>query len=154
MVRGIKEARMWIVSGVALVATTIAAPARGGYALVDLTDSALLEEVDSNAVVPGDRASDLLLVTVVGERITSGALGYATLVPVVTAAGDTGPVIAGQRRLAVGELLQLLLLGGSRSAAMSLAAAAGPGHDRARAHFPVRRAHVRKCCVALPAARC
>ena len=126
---------MWIVAGVALAVTAIAAPAHAGYALVDLADSTMLEEVDSNTVAAADDASDLLLVMVVRERITSGALGYATLVPVVTAPGDTGPVITGQRRLAVGELLQLLLLGGSRSAAMSLAAAAGPGNDRARARL-------------------
>jgi D-alanyl-D-alanine carboxypeptidase len=121
--------------GVAFGFVTLTAPAHGGSALVDLADSAILDEVDGDAAIAPDAAADLLLVAVVCERIASGVLEYESLVPIVAAPRESGAAVAGQKRLRVGELLQLLLLGGSRSAAMSLAGAVGPGADRARSRM-------------------
>ena len=122
-------------AGWCVATVLLATPACAGSALVDLTDSEILEAHDANApLVPG-RPLDLLLVEVVRERVAAGALSLATAIPVLALPNDPGPSLAGHERLPVGELLQLLLLADSRAAARSLAAAAGPGEERARARM-------------------
>ncbi len=118
-----------------------ATPAHAGHALVDLLDTEVLEQVEPSAVVAPDRTLDLLLVEVVRERIAVGALAYGTSVPVVVVGGDPGPSLAAHARLDAGELLQLVLLARSRSAVATLAAAVGPGWERAR--LRMRRAAAR-----------
>jgi hypothetical protein len=110
----------------------VAASAYAGQALVDVLDGATLEATEPHSVVMPDRALDLLLVEVVRERIAAGVLRFGTIVPVTVVAEDIAPAHAAHGRLAVGELLQLVLLNRSRSAVASLATAVGPGWDRAR----------------------
>ena len=123
--------RTCLVVAAALVGLLAAAPTWAGHALVDLLDAGTLEQVDPNASVAPDKLLDLLLVEVVRERVSAGALSYATAVPLTPVAGD--PMALGSHtRLAVGELLQLALLTRSRSALATLATAVGPGRERAR----------------------
>jgi len=129
------------VAGWCIATVLLARPACAGSVLVDLADSEILEAHDADAPLAPGRALDLLLVEVVRERVAAGALSLATAVPVLTLRDDPGPPLAGHERLPVGELLQLLLLTDSRTAAKSLAAAAGPGEERTRARM--RRAAAR-----------
>jgi len=115
--------------------------ARAASALVDLLDGATLEQAAPSTECTPGQALALLLVEVVRERIAAGALAYSTDVPVVAVGGDPGVSLAPHARLPVGELLQLVLLAQSRSAITTLAAAVGPGWERARAR--VRRTATR-----------
>ena len=138
-------------AGWGIAAVLMAAPACAGSVLVDLNDSQILEAHDADAPLAPDRALDLLLVEVVRERVAAGALSLATAIPVV-APRDDGPdaPLAGQERLPVGELLQLLLLADSRAAARSLAAATGPGEERTRARIRQTAARLGLRATALP----
>lgn len=122
-----------------MVATVVilvaAAPAFAGSALVDLLDVETLEQTEPGAGIACDGMLDLLVLEVVRERIATGALAWTTAVPVHVVADDAGPALAAHARLTVGELLQLALLTRSRGAVASLAAAAGPGWERARARM-------------------
>lgn len=127
--RGVATA---VLVATAMLATRATAFAAG--ALVDLLDVRTLELVEPAAAVAADRAIDLLLLDVVRDRIAAGALAWTTPVRIHAVAADAGPALTPER-LAVGELAQLLLLTRSRTAAASLADAAGPGWTRTRARM-------------------
>jgi hypothetical protein len=128
-----------VIGAVGLLA--VATTARAADALVDLLDGATLEQAAPSTACAPSQALALLLVHVVRERIAAGALAYSTDVPVVAVGGDPGVSLAAHARLPIGELLQLVLLAQSRSAIATLAAAVGPGWERARARL--RRAATR-----------
>ena len=107
-------------------------PAAAGSVVADLTEGTILESAGAAERVAPHRAAGLLLAAVVRDAVAAGALGFTTTVRVLPVPGDGGPSLAAVSELAVGELLQLLLLTGSRTAAKSLAAAVGPGITRAR----------------------
>jgi D-alanyl-D-alanine carboxypeptidase len=65
------------------------------------------------------------------ERLESGELSPVDRVTVLPVAGDRGPQLSPQEPVEIGELLQLLLLTDSRTAAKTLAWAAGPSIGRA-----------------------
>ncbi len=118
-----------------------ATTSRAADVLVDVLDGVTLEQsAPSTGCAPAETLA-LLLVEIVRERVAAGALTYATDVPVVAVGGDPGVSLAAHARLPVGELLQLVLLTQSRSAIATLAAAVGPGWERARARM--RRAATR-----------
>jgi len=104
--------------------------ADAGHMLFDVADRRLLEASDVDTTIPPGRIADLLLVTVLRERIASGDLSFADRVTVLPVAGDRGPRLSAQEPVEVGELLQLLLLSDSRTAAKTLAWAAGPSIGR------------------------
>lgn len=125
-----------------LAAVLLAAPsAHAGHALVDVLDGTTLEATEPRSAVAADRALDLLLVEVVRERIATGTLRFGTIVPMTVVGDDAAAAHAAHGRLAVGELLQLVLLNRSRSALSSLATAVGPGLEQAR--LRLRRAATR-----------
>ncbi len=114
-----------------LLLVTSARWSAAGYALADLSEGEPLELIDADVPVSPGRMADLLLVAALRERLAAGALSLSRRVPVVAVAGDPGPRLDGRETLEVGELLQLLLLTDSRSAARSLATAVGPGSSQA-----------------------
>jgi D-alanyl-D-alanine carboxypeptidase len=118
--------------------------------LVDLADTEVLEQADQSTPVALDRALDLLLVAVVRERIAEGALTLTTRVPVLPVRGDRGPALAGRDQLPLVELLQLLLLVDSRTAARSLGAVAGPGDERLRSRMRRAALRLRLSSIAIP----
>jgi D-alanyl-D-alanine carboxypeptidase len=125
-----------------LAAILVAVPrAHAGHALVDALDGTTLEATEPRSAVAAERALELLLVEVVRERIAAGALRFASVVPMTVVGDDATAARVAHGHLAVGELLQLVLLNRSRSALSSLATAAGPGPDQARARL--RRAALR-----------
>jgi D-alanyl-D-alanine carboxypeptidase len=115
---------------VAIVSAT-AAPAGAGHILYDVADRQVLEASEADAVIAPGRAADLLLVAVLHERIAAGELSPVDRVTVLPVAGDRGPHLSPQEPVEIGELLQLLLLSDSRTAAKTLAWAAGPSIGRA-----------------------
>lgn len=118
----------------ALVAVAIVAgttPAGAGHILFDVADRQVLEASDADAVIAPGRAADLLLVGVLQERFAAGELSPVDRVTVLPVAGDRGPHLSPQEPVEIGELLQLLLLSDSRTAAKTLAWAAGPSIGRA-----------------------
>jgi D-alanyl-D-alanine carboxypeptidase len=115
---------------VAIVSAT-AAPAGAGHILYDVADRQVLEASAADAVIAPGRAADLLLVAVLHERIAAGELSPVDRVTVLPVAGDRGPHLSPQEPVEIGELLQLLLLSDSRTAAKTLAWAAGPSIGRA-----------------------
>lgn len=117
-------------AAVAMVAGT-AAQALAGHILFDVADRQVLEASDADAVVTPGRAADLLLVGILCERLATGDLSPVDRVAVLPVAGDRGPHLAPQEPVEIGELLQLLLLTDSRTAAKTLAWAAGPSIGRA-----------------------
>ena len=106
----------------AVVGLSWASPARAGYALFDVAEERLLEAADADQVVEPGRVADLLLVVMLQTRLASSVLTFTTRVPVVAVPGDLEPDLSKQQTMEVGELLQLLLLSGSRTAAKTLAA--------------------------------
>jgi D-alanyl-D-alanine carboxypeptidase len=110
----------------------VASPAGAGVVLYDVADRQVLEASDADAVVDAGRVADLLLVAVVCERLHAGAFTATTRVPVLVVDGDRERHPPADQPVEVRELLQLLLLSDSRTAAKTLAWAAGPGLDRAR----------------------
>jgi len=115
---------------VAIVAGTVA-PAGAGHILFDVADRQVLEASDADAVIAPGRAADLLLVGVLTERFAAGELSPVDRVTVLPVTGDRGPHLSPQEPVEIGELLQLLLLSDSRTAAKTLAWAAGPSIGRA-----------------------
>ncbi len=109
--------------------------ADAGHVLFDVADRRLLETADADTVVPPGRVADLLLVAVLRERIASGDVSFADRVTVLPVAGDRGPRLSAQDPIEIGELLQLLLLSDSRSAAKTLAWATGPSIGRCLARM-------------------
>lgn len=122
--------RATLLSAAAVVGLGWASPTFAGYALFDVADEGLLESADADAVVEPGRVADLLLVTVLQSRLASGALTFTTRVPTLPVAGDLEPDLAKQQTMEVGEVLQLLLLSGSRTAARTLAAVVDADVDR------------------------
>jgi len=118
-----------IVLGIALVLCSVR-PLRAGHVVFDLADRQLLEAIDADVVASPGRAADLLLIAVLRQRIAAGALAFTTRVAVLPVAGDRGPRLSAQEPIEIGELLQLLLLTDSRTAAKTLAWAAGPSIGR------------------------
>lgn len=109
--------------------------ANGGHVLFDVADRRLLEAVDADTAITPGRIADLLLVAVVRERIASGEISFADRVTVLSVSGDRGPRLSAQDPVEIGDLLQLLLLTDSRSAAKTLAWAAGPSIGRCLARM-------------------
>jgi serine-type D-Ala-D-Ala carboxypeptidase (penicillin-binding protein 5/6) len=107
-----------------------ACPVHAGHVLFDVADRQVLDAADADTVIPPGRVADLLLVAVLRERIASGELTLADRVTTLPVAGDRGPHLAPHEPLEIGELLQLLLLSDSRTAAKTLAWAAGPSIGR------------------------
>jgi hypothetical protein len=132
LVSGQLVTRRYLAVLAVIVTLVAAAPARAGHVLVDLLDAETLEQTEPTAAVAPDTLLDLLLVEVVRERVAAGALGYGTEVPVMRIGSDPGAAMAPHGRLAVGELLQLVLLTRSHSALATLVAAVGPGREQGR----------------------
>ncbi|MCC6849546.1 MAG: serine hydrolase [Deltaproteobacteria bacterium] len=109
--------------------------ANAGHVLFDVAERRLLESADAEVPVPPGRIADLLLVAVLRERIASGDVSLADRVTVLPVAGDRGPHLSAQEPIEVGDLLQLLLLGDSRTAAKTLAWTAGPSIGRCLARM-------------------
>ncbi len=63
-------------------------------------------------------------------RVAAGEISLADRVTVLPVAGDRGPRLATHEPVEIGDLLQLLLLSDSRTAAKTLAWAAGPSIGR------------------------
>ena len=118
-----------IVFGIALVLGS-ARPLHAGHVVFDLTDRQVLTAADADAATGAGRAADLLLIAVLRERINAGALTFATRVAPLPVPGDRGPHLSGHEPVELGELLQLLLLTDSRTAAKTIAWAVGPGIGR------------------------
>lgn len=98
--------------------------------LFDVADRHVLEATDADIALPPGRVADLLLVAVLRERIASGELALADRVALLPVAADPGPRLAAHEPVEIGDLLQLLLLSDSRTAAKTLAWAAGPSIGR------------------------
>ncbi len=109
----------------------IASPAVAGHVLFDVAERHVLEAADADTLIEPGRVADLLLVAVLQERLATGALDASTRVPVLHVPGDREPAASIQNPLEIGELLQLLLLSDSPTAAKSLAWAVGPSIVRA-----------------------
>jgi len=121
--------------GAALVLAAIVlsstSPVAAGHVLFDVTERQLLEASDADVAIAPGRAADLLLVAMLRERLASGEVALADRVTVLPVAGDRGPHLSANKPVEIGELLQLLLLSDSRTAAKTLAWAAGPSIGRA-----------------------
>jgi D-alanyl-D-alanine carboxypeptidase (penicillin-binding protein 5/6) len=91
----------------------------------------MLDASDADAVIAPGRTADLLLVAVLHERLAAGEMWLTDRVTVLPVAGDHGPHLSPHEPVEIGELLQLLLLTDSRTAAKTLAWAAGPSIGRA-----------------------
>jgi D-alanyl-D-alanine carboxypeptidase len=121
---------------VAVLATVLAAPAvpsSAGHVAADPADGRLLEAVDAEVPVESRLVPALLVVELVRGALATGALEAATAVAIERAPGGATPDLGATPELPVGELLQLLLLTGSPTAARSLAAAVEPEPGAARA---------------------
>ena len=121
-----------------------ARPLHAGHVVFDLTDRQVLEAVDADAITGPGRAADLLLIAVLRERIHAGALTLGTRVAVLPVPGDHGPHPSAHEPVEIGELLQLLLLTDSRTAAKTIAWAVGPsiGRTLTRMHDMAARLRV------------
>ena len=115
----------------AAIVLSSASPVIAGHVLFDLVDRQLLEASDADAVIAPGRAADLLLVAALRERLAAGEVSLTDRITVLPVAGDRGPHLATHEPVEVGELLQLLLLTDSRTAAKTLAWVAGPSIGRA-----------------------
>jgi D-alanyl-D-alanine carboxypeptidase len=135
--------------GTIVVGTALGAPA-AAHVLADLSEGEILEAVDGDAPLDGRRAADLLLVWVLRERVATGALTLAGRASVLPDPADSRPVLDADGNLELGELLQLLLLTGSRTAVRSLAEAVGPGLERTRARMLEAASRLRLAATALP----
>lgn len=109
--------------------------ARAGHVLFDVAERRVLEAVDADAGVAPGRTADLLLVAVLRERLATGDLTLADPVTILPVSGDRGPRLSPHEPVEIGELLQLLLLSDSRTAAKTLAWAAGPTIGRCLARL-------------------
>jgi D-alanyl-D-alanine carboxypeptidase len=123
--------RWWDAAVAAAVIVVGATPqAHAGHVLYDVADHEVLEASDADAVIAPGRVADLLLVAVLRERLDSGELSLADRVTVLPVVGDRGPHLAVTEPIEIGDLLQVLLLSDSRTAAKTLAWAAGPSIGR------------------------
>jgi D-alanyl-D-alanine carboxypeptidase len=104
-------------------------PAVAGRIVFDVTERQVLEAIDADAPIAPGRVADLLLVVALRERLAAGDLALTDRVTVLPVPGDRGPHLAAHE-LEIGELLQLLLLTDSRTAAKTLAWAVGPSIAR------------------------
>jgi D-alanyl-D-alanine carboxypeptidase len=109
-------------------------PAVAGRVVFDVTERQVLEAADADAPIAPGRVADLLLVVALRERLAAGDLALDDRVTVLPVAGDRGPHVAAHE-LEIGELLQLLLLTDSRTAAKTLAWAVGPSIARTLARM-------------------
>ena len=109
--------------------------ASAGHVLFDAGDRQMLEASDPDAVTTPGRVADILLLAVLRERLASGELSLTERVTVLPVAGDRGPHLSTHEPVEIGELLQLLLLSDSRTAAKTLAWAAGPSIGRCLARM-------------------
>jgi len=109
-------------------------PAVAGRVVLDVVDRQVLEATDADAVIGPGRVADLLLVVALRDRLTAGDLKLTDRVTLLPVAGDRGPHLSAHD-LEVGELLQLLLVTDSRTAAKTLAWAVGPSIGRALARM-------------------
>ncbi len=105
-------------------------PVGAGHVVFDVADRHVLEAADADAVVAPGRVADLLLVAVLRERLAAREMALPDRLTVLPVVGDRGPRLATHEQIEIGELLQLLLLTDSRTAAKTLAWAAGPGIGR------------------------
>ena len=101
-----------------------------GHVLFDVTERRVLDAADADTVIAPGRTADLLLVAVLRERLATGEMSLTDRVTVLPADGDRGPRLSPHEPVEIGELLQLLLLSDSRTAAKTLAWAAGPSIGR------------------------
>jgi len=122
----------WWYAAVASVAVVFgsARATHAGHVLFDVADHQVLEAADADAVIAPGRVADLLLVAVLRQRLDSGELSLADRVTILPVAGDRGPHLTATETIEIGDLLQLLLLSDSRTAAKTLAWAAGPSIGR------------------------
>jgi D-alanyl-D-alanine carboxypeptidase len=116
--------RRRIVSGSALaIVLAMSVPAGAATALVDVESGDVLEATDTNERVALGRTADLLLIALLAHHAHGGTM--ATEVPMHVVEPDPGPVLTRQPRATLAELVQVLLLTDSRTAARTLAAALG-----------------------------
>ena len=101
----------------AAVVLSSTSPVAAGHVLFDVDDRQLLEASDADVAIAPARAADLLLVAMLREAIASGEVALTDRVAVLTVAGDRGPHLVTHEPVEIGELLQLLLLSDSRTAA-------------------------------------
>jgi D-alanyl-D-alanine carboxypeptidase len=129
--------RRWrrAVLAVGVIVVGWATRAHAGHVLFDVADRRVLEAVDADTVAAPGRIADLLLVAVLRERLATGDLALTDRVAVLPVAGDRGPRLSAHEPIEIGELLQLLLLSDSRTAAKTLAWAAGPSIGRCLARL-------------------
>lgn len=122
----------WWYAAVAAAAIVVGSTrgAHAGHVLLDVADHEVLEAADADAAIAPGRVADLLLVAVLRERLDSGELSLADRVTVLPVVGDRGPQLATTEPIEIGDLLQVLLLSDSRTAAKTLAWAAGPSIGR------------------------
>jgi D-alanyl-D-alanine carboxypeptidase len=116
----------------ATVLATPAVPSWAGHVVADPADGRLLEAVDADVAVESRLVPALLVVELVRGALATGALKAATPVAIEHAPGGATPDLGATPELPVGELLQLLLLTGSPTAARSLAGAVEPESGTAR----------------------
>ncbi len=109
-------------------------PAIAGRVVLDVVDRQVLEATDADTVIGPGRVADLLLVVAVRDRLAAGDLTLTDRITVLPVAGDRGPHLSAHD-LEIGELLQLLLVTDSRTAAKTLAWAVGPSIGRALARM-------------------
>ncbi|MEO6026691.1 MAG: serine hydrolase [Candidatus Binatia bacterium] len=105
-----------------------------GRVVLDVVDRQVLEATDADTVIGPGRVADLLLVVAVRDRLAAGDLTLTDRVTLLPVAGDRGPHLSAHD-LEVGELLQLLLMTDSQTAAKTLAWAVGPSIGRALARM-------------------
>ena len=117
----------WLAGTMMLLALGAGTAAAGtATAVGDAVDGGLLATEEGDEPVESPLATSLLVVEVLRQDLARGVLRPTTPVAVTPVPGDGGPRLGAVERLPAGELLQLLLLTGSPTAARSLAATLGP----------------------------
>jgi Penicillin-binding protein 5, C-terminal domain len=132
--------------GLVMTSATAASAAR---VLGDAAEGTVLAAVDPDVTVDTELATTLVLVETVRARLAAGAVTAAAPIPLIGAT-DPGSTLAGHATLPLGELLQLLLLTRSPTAARSLVDAVGPGLDAARTRMLAAAAGVGLAQTTLP----
>lgn len=121
----------WCEAGLAVAMLVLSGTrAFAGHVLFDVTERRVLDAADADSLIAPGRAADLLLVAVLRERLATGEMSLTDRVTVLPADGDRGPKLSPHDPVEIGDLLQLLLLSDSRTAAKTLAWAAGPSIGR------------------------
>ena len=111
--------------GVLAIVIASGAHAGAGTALVDLDSGDVLESTDARERIPLGRSADLMLVALLSARNRGVHATPATEVAVHVVEPDPGPSLRHQSHAATAELVQVLLLTDSRTAARTLAVAIG-----------------------------